>query len=44
MVLKNIIEQDGQTIDITRLNPGVYFVRINNNGTSINEKLVKKNF
>ncbi len=42
LVLKNKIEQTGQTIDITGLNSGVYFVRINNNGTIINEKLVKK--
>lgn len=41
MVLKNIIEQARQTIDITGLKPGVYFVRVNNNGTTINEKLVK---
>ncbi|MDO7171627.1 carbohydrate-binding protein [Mariniflexile sp. AS56] len=42
LILKSNIESSKQSIDISRLNEGLYIVNINNNGYFISKKIIKK--
>ncbi|WP_066219888.1 CBM96 family carbohydrate-binding protein [Formosa haliotis] len=42
LVLQNQIETDQQPINISKLNSGIYFVRLNKKGVKTTKKLIKK--